>query len=108
MITGSWDDITLVYVNTYDEPVEMVLQEGSASLFYACQKYHRKNHSEDEYACKNRLSIDDFLKALEGMLQGLVFLILLPQCLPGPTSALHMRLHLMPHKASAVPRLHSP
>lgn len=28
MITGSWDDVTLVCGNTHEQPVEMVLQEG--------------------------------------------------------------------------------
>lgn len=67
MITGSWDDITLVCGNTHDEPVNMVLQEGPTSLFYACPKYHRENRSEGERACNNRLSIDDFLKALASL-----------------------------------------
>lgn len=45
----------------------MVLQEGPASLFYACPKYHSKNRSEGERACNNRLSIGDFFKALEAL-----------------------------------------
>lgn len=67
MITGSWDDITLVCGNTHDEPVNMGRQEGASSLFYACPKYHRENRSEGERACNNRLSIDDFLKALASL-----------------------------------------
>lgn len=45
--------------------------------------------------------------ALEHTLQGLIFLISLPQRLPGQTSVLHMRLHRPPHKASAGPRLYA-
>ena len=71
MITGSWDDITLVCGNTHDEPVNMVLQEGPSSLFYACPKYHRENRSEGERTCNNRLSIDDFLKARPSMRKSL-------------------------------------
>lgn len=67
MITGSWGDITLVCGNTHEQPIEMVLQEGPASLFYACPKYHSENRSEGERACNNRLSIDDFFKALEAL-----------------------------------------
>lgn len=67
MITGSWGDITLFCGNTHEQPVEMVLQEGPASLFYACPKYHSENRSEGERACNNRLSIDDFFKALEAL-----------------------------------------
>ncbi|MBQ3570716.1 MAG: hypothetical protein IJA20_08615 [Methanocorpusculum sp.] len=65
IITGSWEDVTLICGGTHAEPVEMVLQQGPASLFYACPKYHAENRLEGERACSNRLSIEDYTKMLE-------------------------------------------
>jgi len=65
IITGSWEDVTLICGGNHTEPVEMVLQQGPASLFYACPKYHAENRTEGERACNNRLSIENFTKMLE-------------------------------------------
>ena len=65
IITGSWDDITLLCGNNHEEPVELVIQPGPSSLFYACPKYHAEYRSADERACNNRLSIEDFTKMLD-------------------------------------------
>ena len=64
MITGSWNDITLVCCHRHPEPIPMVIQEGPSSLFYACPKYHPENRAEDERACNNRLSLEDYTKML--------------------------------------------
>lgn len=64
MITGTWDDITLVCCHRHAEPVPMVIQEGK-TLFYACPKYHPENREPGEPACNNRLSIQDYMKMQE-------------------------------------------
>ena len=63
MITNSWDDVTLVCCNRHTEPIPMVIQQGPASLFYACPKY--KDHEIDERACNNRLSLIDYTALLQ-------------------------------------------
>jgi hypothetical protein len=63
-ITGTWGDITLVCTHRHVKPVEMVLQQGGTSLFYACPKYRAENREPDERACNNRLSLEDFEKML--------------------------------------------
>lgn len=64
IITGGWNDVTLLCA-CHQEPVELVLQSGPSSLFYACPKYHQENRIEGERACNNRLSLEDFTKMLE-------------------------------------------
>jgi ectoine hydroxylase-related dioxygenase (phytanoyl-CoA dioxygenase family) len=64
MIKGSWDNVRLVCCHRHDEPVPMEIQQGS-TLFYACPKYHAENRTEDERACNNRLSLQDYTKMLE-------------------------------------------
>ena len=63
MITGSWDDVELVCRNRHSKPVKMIIQAGPSSLFYACPKY--KEHDDDERACNNRLSLNDYSKMLQ-------------------------------------------
>lgn len=65
LITGTWDDIKLVCCHRHTEPVPMVIQEGPSSPFYACPKYHPENRLPGEYACNNRLSIQDYFKMME-------------------------------------------
>lgn len=65
IITGSWEDVTLICGGNHPEPVELVLQQGPSSLFYACPKYHPENRDDGERACNNRLSIEDYTKMLE-------------------------------------------
>lgn len=62
-ITNSWDDVTLVCCNRHETPIPMILQQGPSSVFYACPKY--KEHEEDERACNNRLSLDDYSTMLK-------------------------------------------
>lgn len=64
MITGSWNDVKLVCTHRHEEPIPMILQEGK-TLFYACPKYHTENREEEERACNNRLSLEDYTKMLE-------------------------------------------
>lgn len=65
VITGSWDDVVLVCTHNHKEPVEMVIQQGPSSPFYACPKYHEENRAPGERMCNNRLSLVDFTKMLE-------------------------------------------
>lgn len=65
MITGSWGDVTLVCEHRHEHPIEMVIQEGPSSLFYACPKYRPENRSADERACNNRLNLVDYTNMLE-------------------------------------------
>ena len=64
LITGSWNDVTLVCA-CHDKPVNMVIQQGPSSLFYACPKYHLENREAEERGCNNRLSMEDYTKMLE-------------------------------------------
>ncbi len=65
VITDTWNDIKLVCCHRHEEPVTMTIQQGATSLFYACPKYHPENRDEDERACSNRISLDDYTKMLE-------------------------------------------
>lgn len=65
-ISGSWDDITLVCGNGHrDEIVQMRIQEGPSSLFYACPKHAKENRREGEALCNNRLNLVDFTTMLQ-------------------------------------------
>lgn len=72
MITGTWDDITLVCGYRHEEPIPMVIQSGPSSPFYACPKYHPENRVGNERACGNRLSLQDYTKMLEHLHQKIV------------------------------------
>lgn len=69
IITGTWDNVKLVCCQRHKEPVPMVIQDGPSSPFYACPKYHPENREEGEFACNNRLSVQDFSKMLEHLHQ---------------------------------------
>ena len=69
VITGSWEDITLVCSHRHETPVPMVIQEGPSSQFYACPKYHEQNREEGEKACNNHISLQDYTKMLEHLHQ---------------------------------------
>ena len=45
--------------------VELQLKEGPLSLFYACPKYYKDNRKIDEKKCDNRLSLEEYNKAIE-------------------------------------------
>lgn len=64
MITGSWDDVTLVCGHRHKEPIPMVIQNGPSSPFYACPKYREENREPGERACNNRLSFQDYTTML--------------------------------------------
>lgn len=68
IITGTWDDITLVCSHRHEEPVPMVLQAGK-TLFYACPKYHLEQRDLTERACNNRLSLQDYTAMLSHLHQ---------------------------------------
>lgn len=71
-IKGSWNDIQLVCCYRHKEPVPMIIQEGPLSPFYACPKYHEENRIEGERACKNHLSLKDYMKMMEHLHNKLV------------------------------------
>lgn len=62
MITGFWKNFTIFCMNGHEEPVEMVVMEGSTP-FYACPRYmlkdkkHPDGHEEGEPSCPNRISM---------------------------------------------------
>lgn len=64
MITGSWGDTKLMCGN-HEKPVEMVIQQGPHSLFYACPKYFGENREAGEHICANRLNLVEFDKMLD-------------------------------------------
>lgn len=63
-ITSSWNDVELVCCNRHEHPIQMVIQQGPSSPFYACPKYHEDAREEGERACNNRLSLQDYSKML--------------------------------------------
>lgn len=48
-----------------ENKIDMVIQEGPASLFYACPKYHPENREPGERACNNRLNLIEYQKMVE-------------------------------------------
>lgn len=77
MIQNFWNNISFYCINGHEEPVPMVVMEGS-SAFYACPKYmlkdekHPDGHEPDERACPNRISfirantiVEKFMKRVE-------------------------------------------
>lgn len=70
-ISGSWEKIKLLCGN-HEEPIEMVIHQGGASLFYSCPKYYPDNRTEDEKVCINRLSLKDFETKLLGHINDLI------------------------------------
>lgn len=64
LINGIWADITLVCGN-HEKPIEMNIQQGPHSPFYACPKYFEENRKEDEHKCANRLNLIEFEKMID-------------------------------------------
>ena len=46
MIRGFWNSVQVICGNHCNEQIEMTVQEGPSSLFYACPKYHPENRTE--------------------------------------------------------------
>ena len=53
-----------------ENKIDMVIQEGPASLFYACPKYHPENREPGERACNNRLNLIEYQKMVEDVIAG--------------------------------------
>lgn len=73
MIRGFWNSVQVICGNHCNEQIEMTVQEGPSSLFYACPKYHPENRTEGERPCFNRLSLSEYenmLSALSDLLMG--------------------------------------
>lgn len=73
MIRGFWNSVQVICGNHRKEQIEMTVQEGPSSLFYACPKYHPENRTEGERPCFNRLSLSEYenmLSALSDLLMG--------------------------------------
>lgn len=74
VLKNLWSRIELVCTN-HKEPVPMYVYEGSATPFYACPKYMRKDedhpdgHEENERGCSNRASFDDIRHIVEKLCQ---------------------------------------
>lgn len=66
MITGAWDNLTLICgaKHATDDEIEMVYKQTETDLFYACPKYYPENRGEDECPCMNRISIAEAEKML--------------------------------------------
>lgn len=64
MILNFWNGISFYCMNGHEDPVPMVVMEGSTP-FYACPKYmlkdeaHPDGHEPGEPGCPNRLSFTD-------------------------------------------------
>lgn len=59
MIKNLWSTISFWCIHRHSEPVEMQVQYGPSSPFYACPKYFPQNRDPDERACANRLNFVD-------------------------------------------------
>ena len=64
LVNGVWAEVSL-YCGNHNEPIEMTIQKGPFSLFYACPKYFSENRAEGEHICANRLNLVDFEKMLD-------------------------------------------
>jgi hypothetical protein len=64
VISGTWDDIKLMCTHRHEVPIEMVIQKGPTSLFFACPKYYASNCADGEPRCNNRLNLVDHDKMI--------------------------------------------
>ncbi len=64
MIKGLWENVTLYCNHRHETPVEMVVEQGPKTVFYACPKYHEYNREEGEKACANFLYLNEYEKML--------------------------------------------
>lgn len=64
----SWKNVTPICGCHGDERVEMTIQQGPHSLFYACPKYRPENRKPGEKACNNRINLIDYQKMLERLM----------------------------------------
>lgn len=62
---GAWGAIRPICGCHGDEEIEMTIQEGPHSLFYACPKYHPENRAPGERACANRINLIEYQKMVE-------------------------------------------
>ena len=62
-----WQNVTPV-CGCHNERVEMTIQQGPLSLFYACPKYHPENREPGERACNNRINLVDYQKMIEKLM----------------------------------------
>ena len=67
MITGFAKKITLVCGN-HEHPVEMSVKETETDAFWACPKYYPDNREEFESPCMNRISIYEYEKMLNKLM----------------------------------------
>lgn len=59
MIHGIWNNINLK-CGCHKEYIDLEIQQGPHSLFYACPKYHPENRDSNERACANRINLVDY------------------------------------------------
>lgn len=71
-IAGSWENVHLYCDCHPNEEIEMNLQQGPHSLFYACPRYYPFNRKEGEIACYNRLNLVDCEKMLSKLAEVLM------------------------------------
>ena len=64
-ISGTWDDIKLVCTNRHEIPVDMIIQQGPSSLFFACPKFDANNCEPGEQRCNNRLNLVDHERMID-------------------------------------------
>ena len=70
MIKGFWKKTHFYCIHGHDEPIPMVVMEGS-SPFYACPKYMRQDEKhpdgyiDGERACANRISFTRAMSVME-------------------------------------------
>lgn len=65
MIKNIWKTVKVYCGSDHDELTELEVEQGMYQLFYACPRYKRENRGDNERACNNRISIDDY----EGMIK---------------------------------------
>lgn len=65
VLKGSWKYVKIVCGNHGSRnDIDMVIQQGPHSLFYACPKYYTDNRNKDEVPCMNRINLIDYEKML--------------------------------------------
>lgn len=73
VIKNLWSVITFWCIHGHKEPVQMQVQYGPSSPFYACPKYFPENRTPDERACANRLNFidaEEIVKKLGNIIAG--------------------------------------
>lgn len=73
VLKGSWKYVKVVCGNHGDcHDIDMEIQQGPHSLFYACPKYYPENRSGGEPPCMNRINLIEYEKMLSDIAEVMI------------------------------------